>query len=181
MNRQDNPDNDHDNTHGKNILVNWIFFVIKPLLQGTVIAIDKTSSKVDAIRDRCQQFGISCVKYFVFDSTKAVLEVKEPEDGTVKLQDFHQNKVTEDLSKCTENIIEMKPPFPPETFDKILLDAPCSAMGQRPQIISSISLKQLKSYPPLQRKLFQAVSIMISLIHLYGDVFIIIHIMRLLK
>ncbi|KAK7871652.1 hypothetical protein R5R35_009022 [Gryllus longicercus] len=127
--------------------------------KGTVIAIDKTSTKVDAIKDRCQQFGISCVKSFVFDSTKAVLEVKKPEDGTVKIQNFHQKKVTEekceDLSKCPENI-EMKPPFPPETFDKILLDAPCSAMGQRPQIISSVSLKQLKSYPPLQRKLFQA-------------------------
>ena len=50
------------------------------------------------------------------------------------------------------------PPYPPETFDRVLLDAPCSALGQRPQLSVNMSLNSLKSYPRLQRKLFSVVS-----------------------
>ena len=48
------------------------------------------------------------------------------------------------------------PPFPAESFDKILLDAPCSALGQRPSLSNPISSKELASYPSLQRKLLSA-------------------------
>lgn len=48
--------------------------------------------------------------------------------------------------------------FPEEVFDRILLDAPCSGLGQRPQLCNSITAKVLDSYVPLQRKLFQNVS-----------------------
>ncbi len=41
-----------------------------------------------------------------------------------------------------------------ETFDKILLDAPCSALGQRPQLVQASRLKEISSFPKLQRKLF---------------------------
>ena len=42
-----------------------------------------------------------------------------------------------------------------ELFDKVLLDAPCSALGQRPMLINSCTAKELKSFPKLQRKLFE--------------------------
>ena len=42
-----------------------------------------------------------------------------------------------------------------EFFDKVLLDAPCSALGQRPMLINSCTTKELKSFPKLQRKLFE--------------------------
>ncbi|EFA09726.1 tRNA (cytosine(72)-C(5))-methyltransferase NSUN6 isoform X2 [Tribolium castaneum] len=42
-----------------------------------------------------------------------------------------------------------------ESFDKILLDAPCSALGKRPQFVNTTSRKILRSYVPLQRKLFE--------------------------
>lgn len=51
------------------------------------------------------------------------------------------------------------PPFLPESFDRILLDAPCSGMGQRPTMSYSSTLKELMSYQPLQRKLFTVVRI----------------------
>ena len=41
-----------------------------------------------------------------------------------------------------------------ESFDKILLDAPCSALGQRPLLIQSSRVKELKSFMRLQKKLF---------------------------
>lgn len=49
------------------------------------------------------------------------------------------------------------PPFLPETFDRILLDAPCSGMGQRPNMACTWTLKEVTSYQPLQRRLFTVV------------------------
>jgi hypothetical protein len=37
---------------------------------------------------------------------------------------------------------------------RILLDPPCSGLGQRPRIKESMSLAKLKGYSPYQRKLF---------------------------
>lgn len=51
-----------------------------------------------------------------------------------------------------------EPPFLPESFDRILLDAPCSGMGQRPYMACTWTLKEVTSYQPLQRKLFTVVS-----------------------
>lgn len=50
------------------------------------------------------------------------------------------------------------PPFPNETFDRILLDGPCSALGQRPSKRNKMSLNSLKSYSTYQRNLLKAVS-----------------------
>ncbi|EHH64598.1 Putative methyltransferase NSUN6 [Macaca fascicularis] len=55
---------------------------------------------------------------------------------------------------------DQEPPFLPESFDRILLDAPCSGMGQRPNMACTWSLKELASYQPLQRKLFTAVQLL---------------------
>ena len=48
-----------------------------------------------------------------------------------------------------------------ESFDKILLDAPCSALGQRPMLVQTAKVKELKSFAKLQKKLFaKAVSLL---------------------
>ena len=75
--------------------------------------------------------GITNVKAFVMDGTKSVREV---EDDIVELK--------------------ISPPFPEEYFDRILLDAPCSGLGQRPQFFNKIKMKELRSFPKIQRKLF---------------------------
>ena len=49
------------------------------------------------------------------------------------------------------------PPYPPGSFDRVLLDAPCSALGQRPQALCHFKLKELLSYPPYQRMLIKQV------------------------
>uniref|UniRef100_T1JE95 SAM-dependent MTase RsmB/NOP-type domain-containing protein n=1 Tax=Strigamia maritima TaxID=126957 RepID=T1JE95_STRMM len=98
--------------------------------QGRIIALDKTQSKIDRIISNAENCGVTNIKTHVFDSTKAV------DSNTTKAVDF-----------CD-------PPFSPETFDRILLDAPCSGLGQRPQFRIDMSISQLKSYSSLQRKLF---------------------------
>ena len=50
-----------------------------------------------------------------------------------------------------------EPPFLPESFDRVLLDAPCSALGQRPQFILNQKLSDLKSYSHYQRMLLKQV------------------------
>ena len=49
------------------------------------------------------------------------------------------------------------PPYSPGSFDRVLLDAPCSALGQRPQATCHLKLQELLSYPPYQRMLIKQV------------------------
>ncbi|KAM8967146.1 tRNA (cytosine(72)-C(5))-methyltransferase NSUN6 [Pelodytes ibericus] len=100
--------------------------------QGQVIAMDKIANKVEKIKSNASLLKLHCIKAFHFNSTKAVTREK--------------NALGEGDG----------PPFLPESFDRILLDAPCSGMGQRPSMIYPLSLKELTSYQPLQRKLFTA-------------------------
>ncbi|XP_073912677.1 tRNA (cytosine(72)-C(5))-methyltransferase NSUN6 isoform X3 [Castor canadensis] len=97
--------------------------------QGEVIALDKISNKVEKIKQNALLLGLNSIRAFCFDGTKAV-------------------KV--DTIEHTEGA----PPFLPESFDRILLDAPCSGMGQRPNMACNLTLKEVTSYQPLQRKLF---------------------------
>ncbi|XP_059472096.1 tRNA (cytosine(72)-C(5))-methyltransferase NSUN6-like isoform X2 [Neocloeon triangulifer] len=97
--------------------------------EGTLIAIDRTEKKCDLVRQTCEKFGAKSL-VFCYDSTKAC-----------------QDNV--------ERVIEEGPPFSQNSFDKILLDAPCSALGQRPQLLNKISAGQIKSNPLLQKRLFR--------------------------
>lgn len=83
-------------------------------------------------KEKCNDKNI---KIFCYDATKAVIERE------------HSFPHTDG------------PPFEENYFDRILLDTPCSALGQRPQLYNAITSTQLRSYIPLQRSLFSAVSI----------------------
>lgn len=95
--------------------------------QACITALDKTLEKTERIRETCQIQGVTCVTAYAFDATKCHSE--------------------ESLG------IANGPPFPSNCFDKVLLDAPCSGLGQRPQLINMMSPKMIKSYKFLQRKL----------------------------
>ncbi|XP_061442342.1 tRNA (cytosine(72)-C(5))-methyltransferase NSUN6 isoform X2 [Rhineura floridana] len=98
--------------------------------EGEVIALDKIADKVKKIMQNAALLKLNCIKTFCYDGIKALATGKR-EDG------------------------QEGPPFLPESFDRILLDAPCSGMGQRPNMAYSWSLKEVTSYQPLQRKLFR--------------------------
>lgn len=93
---------------------------------------DKISRKVEQIKTLCRTMHADCVKSFVYDSIKAVSADADSEGHA--------------------------PLFAPETFDRVLLDAPCSALGQRPQIGCKTTRKEIHLYPKLQKKLFSSVS-----------------------
>ncbi|XP_069504689.1 tRNA (cytosine(72)-C(5))-methyltransferase NSUN6 [Ambystoma mexicanum] len=97
--------------------------------QGEVIAMDKISSKVNKIKLNAAMFNLNIIKAFCYNGLKAL--------------------AVEGLEDTREG-----PPFPPEYFDRILLDAPCSGLGQRPNMACAFTLREVTSYPPLQRRLF---------------------------
>ncbi|KAL5496948.1 hypothetical protein EMCRGX_G013328 [Ephydatia muelleri] len=101
--------------------------------KGCLIALDKTAPKIFKLKQNVERFRLSLVHCFIFDSTKALYK---------SANEFVP-------------LIPTPPPYLPESFDRILLDAPCSALGQRPQPICSISQTELMSYPAYQRSLFE--------------------------
>ncbi|GLV35936.1 uncharacterized protein CBL_09846 [Carabus blaptoides fortunei] len=102
---------------------------------GVLIALDKSSNKLKRLKQRSKEFGLSSTSAFECDATKCC-------DQTLPALD-------------ASSLLSHGPPFPAETFDKILLDAPCSGLGNRPQLLNTITDKVVRSYVPLQRKLFR--------------------------
>ena len=100
---------------------------------GHIFALDKSQNKIGQIRGNCERLGVTNVSGFVQDAAKCLDEQAKDKQRT------------------------MQPPFPPERFDKILLDAPCSGLGQRPQFLNNIRIKELASFPRLQKKIFSTV------------------------
>lgn len=110
--------------------------------QCKLIALDKTPNKVKILTENCETNQAN-VHIFQADSTHI----------------FKTDFVNEDVTEG--------PPFGKNTFDKILLDAPCSALGNRPLLSINSSAKELTSYVPLQRKLFENVSIFTTFLVVY--------------
>lgn len=96
---------------------------------------DKTENKIRRLNESCKKHHLNNISTFVFDATKA----------------FDNTEGKRDPLKG--------PPYGENTFDSILLDAPCSALGQRPQLCHSVPVKQLNSFPLLQKRLLKTVSL----------------------
>lgn len=93
---------------------------------GLLIALDKSKSRVDVLKRNVERFNLKSIHVYAYDATKAFS--KHFEDG-------------------------WSPPFTEEKFDKILLDAPCSGLGNRPVLTTKLSTNDLLSFPKLQKKL----------------------------
>lgn len=57
------------------------------------------------------------------------------------------------------------PPYAPKSFDKILLDGPCSGLGQRPLLKYNLKLAELLSYQQYQRHLIRQVRIVYLILY----------------
>lgn len=104
---------------------------------GSIIALDRSERRVAILRENVQRAELKCVQCFTFDATKAI------------------------ANECSASI-NGGPPFRAESFDRILLDAPCSGFGNRPLLTSKMSLKALQSYPKLQKKLLDAAAVLVK-------------------
>ncbi|GAB6020012.1 Putative methyltransferase nsun6 [Chamberlinius hualienensis] len=99
--------------------------------QAVIIALDKSENKIRNIKMNAERLKLICIHTFVFDATKSYIE------------------------DCNRVNILNGPPYDKETFDKILLDAPCSCLGQRPQLINQMTPNEFVSFPKVQRKMLR--------------------------
>eukprot|EP00045_Choanoeca_perplexa_P007178 m.63303 g.63303 ORF g.63303 m.63303 type:complete len:427 (-) comp13967_c0_seq4:35-1315(-) len=91
--------------------------------QGKIVALERSKKRADALAQRVVELGHG------------------------DLVDVHCLNAT----RCLEGSKGGKLKFPPASFDRVLLDAPCSALGQRPRfsittILSLVELEQFGSY-----------------------------------
>lgn len=108
--------------------------------RARVVAFDKSKNKVAQIASNAERQGLA--EYIV-----------------AHVQDATKSATVEDAFGDGENLT---PPFYEGSFSRIMLDAPCSALGQRPQFLNAITLEELDSFPRLQRKLFKTAASLLA-------------------
>jgi len=99
--------------------------------EGRLVAIDRSKHKLAKIRSNFHK---------LFDDKFL---------GNVSILNIDSSTLI-DIDVCTSNKI-------PYLYDRVLLDAPCSALGQRPRLYADTTVTDhVMSYPVLQRKLLRA-------------------------
>lgn len=109
---------------------------------GSVIAIDRSQNKINQITENADRLGLKNIIALKYDSTKILEEVELT--GKSIMSDVRPD---ENCLNC------LMPPYKSASFKWILLDAPCSALGQRPQLQTKANIKEIQSFPVIQRKL----------------------------
>jgi predicted ribosome-associated RNA-binding protein Tma20/SAM-dependent methyltransferase len=106
---------------------------------GTIVACDKSRVKILAMRELVKDF--SSIVALALDTTTCV---NENESLTVR-------EVLDRASKAPDGLLEVEG-FAPESFDRILLDPPCSALGVRPKLAITTLPRELKMQAEYQRR-----------------------------
>lgn len=119
--------------------------------RGVVYAYDRSAARVRRMCAMIKRLGICSIVTGVADGTQLCNDHSRCclrdrckgslENGTLNIPNCPEHG----MSTCIA-------PFAPETFDCILLDAPCSALGQRPQLVVSCHVDP-NNYQRLQRRL----------------------------
>lgn len=146
--------------------------------EGEIIAIDRSHAKVQGIKSLCEELSVTCVKAFRADSTRLSTNPcgrRPRSDSNPSFSTSDREKQLELSKKARQKIEERKAtlraklghkpekpveestnlngPLEKESFDVVLLDAPCSALGLRPRLIVPHTMKELRSTSSYQRRL----------------------------
>lgn len=121
--------------------------------EGMIIACDKSRKKmVRAAQDFFQSMGATCIIPLALDSTKSLLEGEADGQGWKSPRDM----VDAASVSGKDGLLNVKG-FYANSFDRILLDPPCSALGLRPKlIIDAQSSQELSKYAVYQQRFVRA-------------------------
>lgn len=87
--------------------------------QATIVALDRSTPKVERISTLARLMGLKSIHAYVMDATKCFSE----DETDVRTGDFS-------LLYASIHTRETPKKLPKNVFDKILLDGPCSALGK---------------------------------------------------
>lgn len=122
--------------------------------QGTLIACDHSKRKVLELKKLFTELEYDCVVPLKMDTTHAVLPREESEVAP----DTSVANVLAQAKAATPkeaHLLQVRG-FHPETFDRVLLDPPCSALGLRPRLLHAEDEKELTKYSSTQRNFLWA-------------------------
>jgi 16S rRNA C967 or C1407 C5-methylase (RsmB/RsmF family) len=110
--------------------------------QGFLLAIDKSRKKVDALNRTLSSLRITCARTIVDDSARLCsFEIS----GDCPPENYEPGRLLKH-----------------GTFDRILLDPPCSGFGKRPLIVTDNFAPNLRGFAEYQKRLIRVASILLK-------------------
>jgi methyltransferase NSUN6 len=139
--------------------------------QATIVACDRSRKKMLAAKELFERLGAYCITPLALDSTRCVNSYEDKSVAEVRyFKVLCGNASYTETMACSNLILfpfqllkdaKTDPKdglksikhFSPESFDKILLDPPCSALGLRPKLlVVHQNVHQLEKHASYQRK-----------------------------
>lgn len=121
---------------------------------GLIVACDKSRKKMLAARNKFLEMGATCIVPLALDSTHMLIADNTPRQTPLEV-------INASALPTNANKLRSIKKFHPESFDKILLDPPCSALGLRPKLSIQWTLTDLHKVSKYQRQFIQqAVSLL---------------------
>ncbi|KAL7689946.1 putative SAM-dependent methyltransferase RsmB/NOP2-type, PUA domain, PUA-like superfamily [Plasmopara halstedii] len=121
--------------------------------RGILVACDRSKRKALELRKLCEELRLDCVEPLQMDSTHALLS---KEKVSLASQYDEYTSVAQVIMRAKQStskqarLLQIEG-FYPETFDRILLDPPCSALGLRPRLLHAGDTANLAEYCKMQR------------------------------
>lgn len=125
---------------------------------GILVACDRSKRKAIELKKLFTELEFDCVYPLQMDSTHSVLPKSDAPPQSVAEVLAQAKKNTD----AKAHLLQVKGGFHPETFDKILLDPPCSALGLRPRLLHAGDADNLEEYAKMQRNFLWAASFLLK-------------------
>lgn len=148
--------------------------------RGVIYALDRTHSKVKKIKDLAQELGITIVHALKGDATKAfsgegggrmaISDAPRNSDMLTNGQRIREERkqrvrIAHGIEAKTQKIYvnTLENGFEACSFDYVLLDPPCSALGLRPRLMVQATMDDLKKNATYQRMMIDAAVEVVSI------------------
>ena len=118
--------------------------------RSVLVAIDHSSRKVVKVVETLARSGVTIAEVLSMDSAQCVGK-RDGERGTPATHVDRREAIVAALAPRNTKGYRPASKFPPECFDKVLLDPPCSALGLRPRLTVDVSRASLDGFASMQR------------------------------